>query len=85
MPWWGEECLVSQRPLLSGGDSCKAEGYQRIPCACVGGFGCDRRVVRVADGKTGGVFVITGVRSILDWLMKKAHFDDIDKSHFLHF
>ena len=33
------------------------------------GFGCDGRVARKVEGKSGGV--ITGVRSILDWLMKK--------------
>lgn len=36
------------------------------------------------EGKSAGVFVTTGVRAILDWLMKKAHFNDIDESHFLH-
>ena len=36
------------------------------------------RLVRKVEGESGGVFETTGIRAMLDWLMKKAHFHDID-------
>ena len=49
-----------------------------IPCACVRRFECEVRLVRKVEGESGGVFETTGIRAMLDWLMKKAHFHDID-------
>ena len=33
----------------------------------------------------GKVFVSAGMYAILEWLMKKAHFHDIENSHFIPF
>ena len=46
----------------------------------------DGRVQRMAALCMGMcVFVSAGVYAILEWLMKKAHFHDIEKSHFILF